>query len=768
MHLFEGKIISERMILDRPLHSSMRAISAIFVLLSLAMSIPWTLAAQDSKDLYGPPGQAASIAETSDAGSQSRHRVGEVVVKLEERVTAASAQSMLAQYGAAVQQVANAGTAQLWEVQEGQELATIEDLNADRRVQYAELNYIYHSAAVPNDPRLGAQWAHTLIRSSAAWDITTGNPSLIIAIIDSGIDANHPDLQAKIVGGQDIVDGDAFPQDDNGHGTHVAGIAAAVTNNAIGIAGANWQARIMPVRVLEADGSGTNWDIGLGVRWAYQNGARVLNLSLSGPDYSQHIRDAVDAAHAAGALVVAAMGNCRFYNPPECPSANPISYPAAYENTMAVAATTISDGIANYSQYADYCDVSAPGGEIGYLGDPEGIVGTLPTYSDFYLKNTYGYSEDYDYLQGTSMATAHVAGLAALIWAVDPSLTANEVKNTIENSADDLGTPGPDRDFGHGRINAYAALQAIAPPKKPTLSPIEGKGLGEYLLEWGYVPGASSYTLQEDDNAAFSSPKVRYTGAKSSYQISGQDGGTWYYRILASNPAGDSPWSNIQWTIVIPRPTTLAPINNPSSKDEYEISWAPSAGAVGYHLIEASDPSGDDYITRYIGAETYFKVTGQPGGTWHYVVFPYNQAGDGGWSNSVATTVDPAALPAPELLAIDNPSGGGSYVVAWEKVQDATSYILEESSNPYFDHPEEIYSGRSRQYVATNQSGGTWHYRVRASGSSGKSPWSNQQSVTVKTLLYLPAMLKNHRAERSAFGIRNGGFEDGAVNDQSD
>ncbi len=730
------------MTMNHTVRPIMRAIGTLLALVSLAMSSFWTVAAQEPQDAHSRPSQAAFREETSTVDSQAGHRAGEVVVQLRERVTATSTQIMLDQYDATVQQSAIAGTAQLWLVPEGQELVTIEDLNADPRVQYAEPNYVYHAAVVPNDPNLSKQWAHTLIRSSAAWDIAIGSRSMTIAIIDSGIDANHPDLQARIVGGQDIVDGDAIPQDDNGHGTHVAGIAAAVTNNAIGVAGTDWQARIMPVRVLEADGSGTNWDIGQGIHWAYQNGANVLNLSLSGPDYSQHIRDAVNAAHAAGSLVVAAMGNCRAYSPPECPVANPISYPAAYGHTMAVAATTISDGYAYYSQYGDHCDVSAPGGEIGFIGDPQGILSTLPTDSNFYLKTTYGYEKDYDYLQGTSMATAYVAGLATLIWTVDPNLTADQVQNAIQNSADDLGNPGRDRDFGYGRINAQAALQAMAPPKAPALSPIQQGWSGEYQLDWNDVPGASMYTLQEDDSAAFPSPVVRYNGTKSNYQVSSQDGGPWYYRVLASNAVGDSPWSNTQWVLVIPKATILAPIDNPGNKDAYEVSWAPSAGAIGYKLVESPLSTGGSDVTRYVGAETHFKITGQPGGTWRYFVLPYNSAGDGLWSNTVTTTVDPAALPPPELLAIDNADGDGYYVVEWNKVQDATSYILEESPSQYFDHPTEVYAGTGRKYVATSQPGGSWHYRVRASKSAGKSPWSQRQSVSVKTLLYLPMAVR--------------------------
>jgi hypothetical protein len=167
------------------------------------------------------------------------------------------------------------------------------------------------------------------------------------------------------------------------------------------------------------------------------------------------------------------------------------------------------------------------------------------------------------------------------------------------------------------------------------------------------VPNATSYTLQEDENAAFQSPKVLYSGQDGQFEVQGQEGGNWYYRVLASNKAGDSPWSNIQWVVVIPKATVLDPIDNPSSGGEYEVSWAPSAGATGYKLAETSSPSGADHTIRYIGTETSYKVTGQPEGTWYYIVWPYNSAGDGHWSNREPTTVNPWTLSAPNLLGIE-------------------------------------------------------------------------------------------------------------------
>lgn len=343
--------------------------------------------------------------------------------------------------------------AQLWSVPEGQEETLADALESDRAVRYAEPNYLYGALLAPNDPSFGSQWALAKIHSTAAWDLETGSGDVIVAVIDTGIDESHPDLAAKIVAGHDFVDADADPHDLNGHGTHVAGIAAASTDNSVGIAGMDWGARIMPIRVLGADGSGSGVAITEGITWAYQHGADVLNLSLGGTSFSQAMQDAVQAAHDAGALVVAAMGNYRSYG-------NPTSYPAAYADVMAVAATAPDDTYSYYSQYGPHCDISAPGGEMGYLHDPDGILSTMPTYVA-YMNTEYSNFQNYDRLQGTSQASPLVAGLAALVRARAPTLGPDDVQELIERTAKDLGAVGWDPDYGFGRIDAFAALDAM-------------------------------------------------------------------------------------------------------------------------------------------------------------------------------------------------------------------------------------------------------------------------------------------------------------------
>jgi len=731
-----------------------RAIITLLIVTSLAAGVFWSAAAQETE-----PRRA------STSGSLTEFQAGEVLVKFKDGLTTNAAESVMDQYNATRIRFLYSGDVELWQAPQGRELAIIQGLNAEPNVEYAEPNYRYHAFdTTPNDTHFNKQWGHTRIKSPAAWDITTGSAGITIAIIDTGIDEGHPDLASKIVAGYDFVGGDSNPHDLNGHGTHCAGIAAAVTNNAQGGAGMDWNARIMPVRVLNEEGSGWNSDITDGIYWAYQHGADVLSLSLGGISYSQSMQNAVNAAHAAGSLVVAAMGNCRI----GCrigghDYVNPTSYPAAYNNVMAVAATGPSDSYASYSQYGPHCDIAAPGGDMGYYHDPAGIYSTMPTY-DVYMTTSASYYKNYDYVNGTSQATPYVAGLAALIRAADPALTPHQVQTLIQTTADDLGSAGWDQTYGHGRINAYAALQAYAVPDAPTLYSISNPdGNGDYFVDWSSVAEAAGYTLQEDDNASFNSPTTRYTGANSQYQIAGQGAGIWHYRVRASNSAGNSPWSSAQSVGVVPAAPVLAPISNSSHADAYQTSWSAVPGAYGYTLEEDDNGSFSSPVTRYAGTALQYNVTGQPGGDWYYRVHAYNAAGDSLWSNTRATTVDPAALDSPILNPIDNADGDGDYLVDWSEVVSATSYALEESRDPYFSDPAVVYTGTATQTLVVNQPGGTWRYRVRALGPAGKSPWSNQPSVVVISYVFLPLISKNYTPPLSGGPIFNGDFESGAT-----
>ncbi|WP_157721991.1 S8 family serine peptidase [Tumebacillus avium] len=288
----------------------------------------------------------------------------------------------------------------------------------------------------PNDMFYGSnQWNLPLISADKAWQTTTGDPKVIIAVVDTGVDLNHPEFKGQLVAGRNMITGTNRPQDDNGHGTHVAGVIAARTNNLEGIAGIDWAGKIMPVKAMDADGSGSVLDIADGIVWAADHGADVINLSLGEYAGSDYLHEAIRYAYEKGVVLVAAMGNDGISDP---------SYPAAYEEVIGVAANDENNESANFSNYGQHTSVSAPG---------VAIPSTYP-------------NNRYAALSGTSMASPHVAGVAALIRSINGDLTPDEVRTILEETADDLGPDGPDEYYGYGQINVARAIKAAAESKK--------------------------------------------------------------------------------------------------------------------------------------------------------------------------------------------------------------------------------------------------------------------------------------------------------------
>jgi len=319
------------------------------------------------------------------------------------------------------------------------------------------------SAADPNE---GQQYALERIEAAAAWQVESGKKSVVVAVVDTGTQTDHPDLAAQIwtnpretANGVDD-DGDGFiddvhgwnfvannndPTDDNKHGTHCSGIIAATRGNGQGIAGTA-NVSIMPVKVLNSEGSGSTSDIIKGVQYAVDHGASIISMSLGGTGFEQAFADVCRDAIARNVVIVAANGN---------DSANTISYPAGYEGVIAVSATDQNDQIASFSNTGEGTAIAAPGVEI---------LSTL-------VGSTYGN------LSGTSMATPYVAGVAALVRSANPNLTAAQVRERLMNTADDLGTPGYDTVYGAGRVNARKALaNEAAPTPSPTPNPAPTPG----------------------------------------------------------------------------------------------------------------------------------------------------------------------------------------------------------------------------------------------------------------------------------------------------
>ncbi|NTV65225.1 MAG: peptidase S8, partial [Oscillochloris sp.] len=273
------------------------------------------------------------------------------------------------------------------------------------------------------------QWSLQNIQAFEAWDITTGS-DIVVAVLDTGIDASHVDLNGKALGGFNAFTGDSNTQDDNGHGTEVSGLIAANADNAEGIAGVCWGCKILPVKVLDSQGGGDDASVASGIRWATDHGARIINMSLGGSEESQTLRDAVNYAASRGVLLVAASGN-------EREDGNPTSYPAAYETVIAVGATGNTDVVTGFSNTGPYLDLAAPG------------VGLWTTLAG----GSYGTPN------GTSFSSPYVAGAAALVITVRPDLPSQDITCILEASADDKGAAGRDDEYGWGRLNVFRAVQ---------------------------------------------------------------------------------------------------------------------------------------------------------------------------------------------------------------------------------------------------------------------------------------------------------------------
>lgn len=317
---------------------------------------------------------------------------------------------------------------------------------ADPNVAYVEPDYRYTLKLRPNDSLYPRLYALPRIGAETAWDRTTGRSDVTVAVIDTGVFAAHPDLGSNVVAGTNFVAHNGDASDDEGHGTHTAGIIAAVGNNGRGVAGLCWQCHILPIKALDSDGGGFASDLAAGIRYAVDRGAKIINLSLGGDRDSRVLRDAVTYAANHGVLIIAAAGN-------EAQEGNPVEYPAAYPEVIAVGATDQNDKHAPFSNYNSYVSISAPGVNIG---------------STLWEK---GKAESYGSASGTSEAAPMVSGVAALIWSVNPSLPATEVRRILLETADDLGQPGRDPYFGAGRVNVARAVAAAIPPAVPTPQP---------------------------------------------------------------------------------------------------------------------------------------------------------------------------------------------------------------------------------------------------------------------------------------------------------
>jgi subtilisin family serine protease len=471
----------------------------------------------------------------------------------------------------------------------------LNNLRADPDVEFAEEDKIVSANFSPNDPYFlsSGSWGQTYddlwgikkIGAPAAWDTSTGT-GVIVAVVDTGIDYSHPDIVNNIWSNTKEIVGNGIDDDHNGyiddvrgwdfigpsvtnpqqsndpidhqgHGTHVAGIIAAEGNNGIGIIGVAWHAQVMAVKGLDDQGIGLDSTLAPAIMYAANNGADVISASWGGPGYSQTIADAVSYAYNLGAVFVAAAGNnggdARDF------------YPAALWNVITVAASDSNDNLASFSNSGSKIDVAAPGVDILSLQASGTNLGITV-------------SPGYTRASGTSMATPHVSGLAALILSQNANYSNEDVRQVLRASATDLGTPGYDLSFGYGRINAAAALSVSSVLEAKISSPVDGivtqsvltisgvargTGFSNYILEYGAGTLPSSWTTIQTGTTPVS-------GTLGVFDTTVLADGLYDVRLRAFNTSGQAFTDRIQVVVHTVFIISPAPPSAPTSSTTFK------------------------------------------------------------------------------------------------------------------------------------------------------------------------------------------------------
>lgn len=548
----------------------------------------------------------------------------------------------------------------------------------------------------PNDTRFTDQWHYRYepgeeegLNLLPAWNITTGAANTVVAVVDTGI-RTHADLAGRTLPGYDFIadvptanDGngrDADPADpgdwtsndqcffgweatdSSWHGTHVAGTIGAASDNNSGVAGVNWLAKVVPVRVLGRCG-GTLSDIVAGTRWAgglavpgvpaNPNPADVINLSLGGSgSCSVTYQNAFNELAAAGVVVIVAAGNS---------NANASGFQPANCNQVITVAANDKDGDrAYYSNYGAVVDITAPGGAQAFANDPNGVLSTLNAGL------TGPGADALVYYQGTSMAAPHVAGLASLLLGEHPSLTPAEVLDTLQTTARDFpaGSNCTPAQCGPGIADAFAALSALdVELVAPVLvAPADGATVATIGLElaWSAVTGADAYQVQVSENAAFSAVIVNQPSvAGTTTPVTLPDEGDYWWRVRAKAGAEEGPWSEVrQFTLVLSECSTpgVPALSSPANGSETDnlqptFTWAAAANATAYEIVIGENPglSGATMVGNPTAPAYTFADPLEVDVTYYWRVRAHNTAGDcdltGDWSAIRSVTIVEEVVP---------------------------------------------------------------------------------------------------------------------------
>ena len=515
-------------------------------------------------------------------------------------------------------------------------------------ISYAENNFIAASGFEPDDYQYPSQWHLPKISAPEGWDMSIGSESIPVAIIDSGVDPNHQDLWEKLIPGYNFIDENTDTHDVYGHGTAVAGTAAAVTNNFVGVAGVAWENPIMPLMVLNSDNRATYYDIARAITHAADQGIRVINISLGGSSSSSTLQNAVNYAWNKGAVIFA----CAMNNSSTTPY-----YPAACSHVIAVSATTSADTLASFSNYGNWIDISAPGASI------------LTT------KMGGGYGSR----NGTSFSSPIAAGLAALILSANPCLTNDQVVDIITQNADDLGEPGFDTYYGYGRVNLFSSLVAatetvtapdLTAPYVSIISPEDGATISD----------STTVNVSATDDVGVERLEIYVNGVLIATDTTAPYGFYWdttnysegYYELSAlaydySQNEGQSNVITVYVTNTTPEDTTPPHVSITSPEDGATISDSTTVN------VSATDDVGVERLEIYvngvlIATDTtapygfYWDTTNYSEGYYELSALAYDYSQNEGQSNVITvyvTNTTPEDTTPPHV-SITSPEDGAS------------------------------------------------------------------------------------------------------------
>lgn len=483
-----------------------------------------------------------------------------------------------------------------------------EKLAKNPKYEYVEEDAQGMGLWTPNDPSFGNQWHLARISAPAGWDLTTGSNSVIIAVLDTGIQMNHPDLQGRILPGWDYVNNDSNPSDDHGHGTAVAGAAAAIGNNGVGVTGVAVNVKILPFKVLNSSNYGYYSAWASAIIAAADQGARVINMSMGGTSSSSTLQNAVNYAWNKGSIVVVAAGNSGSSAP---------TYPAACSNALAVSATNSSDTKSGWSNYGSYVRICAPG---------ENILTT-------HMGGSYaGWS-------GTSLSAPIVSGAAALVAALRPEFSSADIVNALLQGADDLGATGRDDFYGYGRLNVSRSLQiAWGTTSADTTRPVTSLSIPNSVSS---LSGSNMVYADASDNVGVTRIEILIDGTKVAQSSSASIDFNWdttsysnashTVTAVAYDAAGNS--GNAAQTVTVNNASTPTPPPPPPPPSDMVapvvvITSPVSGSSMGKNLkitVSANDDVSMDRVEVYFDGE----LIGSSGGGSATVVYNPRKAARG-------------------------------------------------------------------------------------------------------------------------------------------